>query len=339
VLGTTGLSRTALRRYVTGRLAEGLGWADVRASIRAVGAEPAAYGWIETEVGAMHRLAVDLMAWGDADYPALLEEIPDPPLALFLRGERAALEMTGIAVVGARKCTPAAQNLAFQLGRDLAAAGIAVVSGLALGIDGAAHRGALDAGGITLALLGAGHAHVYPRHHRGLAEAIVSSGAVLTEYPPGTGPRKHHFPERNRLISGLGRAVVLIEAGARSGSLITARLALEQGRDVMAVPGSPATGRSAGCHRLIQAGATLVEGASDVFGQLGIHVAPPRQRGLRLDPWLARVLARVTEEFTSLDDLVDQLDLPTERVLEALVHLELGGFVDRVDGGYIRRPR
>jgi DNA processing protein len=199
VLGATGHSRPGLRRHVIEHLDRGGSWADVPAAIRAAGAGPAAPAWIESELESLLRLEVELIAWGDDDYPAVLAEIPDPPLALFLRGARGALTMTGIAIVGGRKCTPGGQNLAFRLARDVAAAGIPVVSGLALGIDGAAHCGALEARGVTVAVLGAGHLHLYPRTHRDLAEQILSKGALVTEYVPRAS-RRHHFPERNRLI-------------------------------------------------------------------------------------------------------------------------------------------
>jgi len=212
------------------------------------------------------------------------------------------------------------------------------VSGLARGVDGAAHRGALAANGTTVAILGAGHDRVYPAEHRELAAEIAANGALVSEYPPGTPARKQHFPERNRIVSGLARAVVLIEAGERSGSLITARLALEQGRDVMALPGAPETGRSRGCHRLIQSGAALVEDARDVLASLGLAavvpgVATPASTVSPLLEWFAAA------EPTSIDALVERSGWPIERILESLVELELDGFVAPLDGGYIRVRR
>ena len=202
------------------------------------------------------RFELELLSYLDADYPAHLQHIPDPPLLLYLHGHRRALSEPGVAVVGARRCSRVGAEIAANLGAGLASIGLTVVSGLALGVDSAAHRGAIDAtradSSAGVAVLGSGLSGIYPRSNARLAEALVSAGGLLvSEYPPEVPPAKHHFPERNRLISGLSLGVVLVEAGERSGSLITARLALEQGREVLAVPGCLSGGRSRGCHRML----------------------------------------------------------------------------------------
>jgi DNA processing protein len=334
------MSRTALRRRVAACLALGAGFDGACEVVFSAGAVPPNAAWIAAQCEHVAKDAIELIARGDAGFPVWLASIPDPPFAVFVRGVLDGLAEMGVAIVGSRRCTPGGENLARRLARDVAGAGLPVVSGLALGIDGAAHRGALDANGVTLAVLGAGHAHVYPRRHGQLAAEIVERGAILTEHPPTVLPQPHHFPERNRLISGLARAVVVVEAGEKSGSLTTARMALEQGREVMAVPGSPLSGRSRGCHRLIQAGAALVEDAADVLAALGLAAPTTSDARPSIDAWSARVLAAVTaEDAIDFDALVDRLRLPVERVLETLARLEVDGFVERVDGGYIRRPR
>ena len=216
----------------------------------------------------------------DAHYPEVLRHIPDPPLIIFVRGAVSALTdgAPKVAVVGARRASRSGRDFAESLGQTLAQAGVNVVSGLAIGVDGAAHRGACLAvhgdghrACPTIAVLGSGLKQIYPATHTRLAEEILRcGGTLLSEYPDRMTPRAHHFPERNRIISGLANAVVVIEAGARSGSLITARLALEQGREVLAVPGPVTSPLSRGCHRLIRQGAELVESADDVLAALGM---------------------------------------------------------------------
>ena len=209
------------------------------------------------------------LPWFHPTYPALLREIVDPPIVLWLVGAAACLSEPAVAIVGSRRATPAGIAVARRIGRGLAEAGLVVVSGLARGIDGAAHQGALDAGGRTVAILGCGADVVYPPEHASLAKRVAEAGALVSEFPPCTPPLPRHFPLRNRIISGLSRAVVVIEASDRSGSLITARAALDQGRDVLAVPGNVASGRYSGCHALIKDGAPLVETVEDVLNELG----------------------------------------------------------------------
>lgn len=289
------------------------------------------------------RFGIDLHLPGDDGFPASLTGIPDPPLALYARGDPRCLLRPAIAVVGARRCTAAGAEVAAAIAGELASRGVVVVSGLARGIDTAAHRAAAAAG-VTVAVVGSGLARPYPAGNgRLLARIIESGGLVLSEYPPLTGARKHHFPERNRLISGLSRGVVVVEAGERSGSLITARLALEQGRDVCAVPGSVINPVSRGCHRLLRQGAALVASADDVLEALGLAdcpmlASPGRGPAPELKDGLAAVLAVVEDRVTTIDRVVDVTGLSAAAAGAALVELELGGFVRQVAGGYIRRP-
>jgi DNA processing protein len=248
-----------------------------------------------------------------------------------------------VAIVGARRGGRYGLELARSLAADLAGRGFCIVSGLALGIDSAAHRGALDAGGRTAAVLGSGLARVQPRTNLRLAEDIVDGGGVLiTEYPPDRPGARHQFPERNRLISGLCEGVVVIEASAGSGSLITAGFAMEQGREVMAMPGTPGLPNSAGANRLLKEGAALVENADDVLDALGLAGSPgpgehlPRLPALSSE--LIHVLDQMDEDAVSADTLAALLGLGIAEVNARLTELELHGFVARVADGYIRRP-
>src|SRR6202166_3837903 len=221
------------------------------------------------------RTGIELVAWSDAAYPPAIAAIADPPPVLWLRGCLSALEPPSVALVGSRAGSPYALAVAGRLAADLTARGLVVVSGLARGVDSAAHRGALGAGGATIAVLGSGADVVYPSEHRALADEIARTGAVMSELAPGTRPLSIFFPMRNRIISGLSRAVVVIEAGEKSGSLITARCALEQGRDVLAVPGNVLNGRNRGAHALLRDGAKIVEDADDILEELGMACADP----------------------------------------------------------------
>ena len=285
--------------------------------------------------------------------PERLRVIPDPPRRLYVQGAVDVLGVPAVAIVGSRRATRAGRQFAERLAEDLATAGLAVVSGLAYGIDAAAHLGALRVGGgalragvattpagRTVAVLGNGLGHVYPRQHAGLAAEIVESGgALVSEYPADRGPRKHQFPERNRLISGLSLGVVIVEATTKSGSLITARMAAEQGREVMAVPGPVASPLSGGCHRLLKSGAALIESADDVLFAIGYDAAERgTQRGDTPPARLAAVLEQVGAEATTLDQVVAATGLALETAAEGLVELELLGFVAAHRGGYIRRP-
>ena len=273
--------------------------------------------------------------------PLPLRAIPDPPARLFCRGDPASLAKPSVAVVGSRRCTRQGAQLAFELGRDLAARGVVVVSGLAYGIDAAAHGGALAAiaeepcDGATVAVLGGGLDRIYPSGHRPLAAQIVAAGgAVVSEYEPAASARKHHFPARNRIVSGLCLGVVIVEASARSGSLITARMALEQGREVMAMPSLIASPLSAGCHRLIREGAALVESAEQVLEELRIERPEPKSPPAALSAQDDAVLAAVQATTTAVDAIVATTALPLPEVLQRLAELEIDGAVVARGGGY-----
>ena len=253
-----------MRRGAADALRAGGSAADIMNAV--VGARPADDRYTLPALRARARDAIDRAArrqiaatrWTDAEYPIALAAIADPPLVLWTRGAIDALAAPVVAIVGARAASPYALAVADALARDLASRGLVVVSGLARGVDSAAHRGALAAGGVTVAVLGCGVDVMYPPEHASLAAEICGSGALVSELVPGTPPAQMFFPMRNRIISGLSRAVVVIEAGEKSGSLITARCALEQGRDVLAVPGNVLTGRNRGAHGLLRDGAKIV---------------------------------------------------------------------------------
>ena len=272
------------------------------------------------------------------ELPLTLRSIPDPPRHLYCRGDPRVLDGPAVAIVGSRRCTRQGRETAFVLARDLAAQGLNIVSGLAYGIDIAAHRGVLaedGSEGTTVAVLGSGLDSIYPRAHAGLASDIAAAGgAIVTEHEPGEGPRRHHFPARNRIVSGLCLGIVIVEASDKSGSLITARMALEQGRDVMAVPSLVSSPLSAGCHRLIREGAALVERAEHVLEALGLEWSEPYRAGPPEDP----VLAEVSATVTTLDAIVAATRLPTEEVLGRLAELEIDGWIAAHGGGYMRRP-
>jgi DNA processing protein len=295
---------------------------------------------VSRELTALQRLGIAALGLQDPNYPPLLAATPDPPVALFVQGNDAVLQgPLSIAIVGSRRASAPGRAFARALAGDLGRAGFVIVSGLAAGIDGSAHRGALDANAITVAVMGGGHAKVYPASHLGLAREVVASGALIAEYPPSSAPMKGNFPERNRIISGLAAGVVVIEATVRSGSLITARMALEQGREVLAVPGPVLDGNHGGCHRLLKQGAALVEDALDVLEAFGVEPTVLAQAQLPSDPILAGVLNAVTYSVALLQDIVESLAMPVDQVLSALVELEIEGFVETYRGGYIRRPR
>jgi DNA processing protein len=267
---------------------------------------------------------------GERDYPALLNTVADPPVGLFVRGT--VPTAPAVAVVGSRRSSAYGRQVARMLGGELATGGVAVVSGMARGVDAAAHAGALDAGGPTVAVWGTGPDRVYPPEHRRLAEAIARSGALVTEYPPATPPRRYHFPERNRIVAGMTRAVVVVEAAARSGALVTARLALDEGREVLAVPGSILSELSAGPNALLRLGARPVLAASDVAAALGLEltaVAATEPAALDLVP---------PGEALTVDEIARRGDLDVQAASVRLLDLEMAGLVERgADGRYSRR--
>ncbi len=279
------------------------------------------------------ELDITAVALADADYPASLRAIPDPPVVLWVAGRTAALTPPGVAVIGSRAASAGGTEVAERLGHDLAAAGLPVVSGLARGCDAAAHRGALAAGGVTIAVLGCGPDIVYPAEHRALYRRVRETGAIVSELPPGAPPLPAHFPQRNRIISGLARGVVVVEASEKSGSLITAACALEQGRDVMAVPGSILGSRHRGCHALLRDGARLVETAADVLEELEMPMLASSQ-GTGVAGDHDALLALITTEGEgTLDVLAERSGLPVAVLLQRLLALELAGRVRRAPGG------
>jgi len=267
-----------------------------------------------------------------AGYPPLLAELYDPPAELFVRGELEALSAPGVAVVGARSCSAYGAQVARAIARELAAAGLVVVSGLARGVDGEAHRGALEARGKTVAVLGCGIDRDYPRSHAELARRIVASGAVVSEYPPGVEPAPWRFPARNRIIAGLARAAVVVEARERSGALITADFALELGRDVFAVPGEITSALSAGTNDLLRQGAAPLTSVRDVFEALGIEPEPASEAAVS-DP-AAAVLGILQTGAAGADELTRASGLSSAEVAAALVELELAGLAAQADGVY-----
>ena len=292
-----------------------------------------------TDLAWLEAPARGLLTLACSDYPPALLASPDPPPLLFLQGVRDVLAAPAVAVVGSRNPTASGTALARRLAGGLAEAGYAVVSGLAAGIDGAAHRGALDAGGPTLAVVGNGLDRVYPRAHRALAGEVAASGLQLSEHAPGTPPARHHFPRRNRIIAGLVAGVLVVEAAPRSGSLITARLAAEAGRDVFAVPGSVLNPLARGCHALLREGARLVEGLDDLLEEL-----PPVRPGAALpapsstqpvvdDPRDRALLRELRAGPASVDALVAATALGAGEVTARLLALELGGHVSSEPGG------
>lgn len=273
--------------------------------------------------------------WYDAAYPPRLAAIPDPPVLLWTRGVVSALGAPAVAVVGSRRATPAGLATARRLAGELADAGLAVVSGLARGVDGAAHAAALAAGGVSIGVLGCGADVIYPAEHTPLADDLARRGAVISEFSPGTPPLPPHFPLRNRIISGLALAVVIVEASDHSGSLITARMALEQGRDVLAVPGSVLSGQYRGSHALIKDGARLVETVGDVLDEIG-WVEAPKPGGPRAHQSGIEHNMAPAEPYT-LDDLAARTGRPARDLLAELGALEVQGRIGRdASGRFVR---
>lgn len=294
------------------------------------------------EIEECRRSNVRIVARGSPDYPAPLEEIPDPPGLLYIRGALEPRDQLAIALVGSRRCTPYGLRIAERLAAALARVGLTVVSGLARGIDAAAHRGALKAGGRTLAVLANGLARVYPPENEELAREIVADGALISEMPMGQGPLAGLFPQRNRLISGLCLGVVVVEATPRSGSLSTARHAMEQNRDVFAVPGPVDSLSSQGCHRLIRDGARLVETVDDILEELGPLVREVRPSSkevpvrhpaeLTLSDLERSILGKLDDRPVGVDELIGGTGLTASQVLATLSVLEMRRLVKRLAG-------
>jgi len=328
-------------------------WAELGASKEAIQSADLALrsraGALPVDTQAQHEsldcLGARVLALTDPAYPALLRAIYDPPPLLYVRGDVSMLQDAQLAVVGARRASPAGRRAARLLSTQLVEAGLHVCSGLAMGIDAEAHSAALAAGGGSIAVMATGIDVVYPARHRGLAEDLAVRGCLVTEYPPGCKPERYRFPRRNRILSGLSLGVLVVEAALRSGSLITAGAALEQGREVFALPWAMFHESGRGCLQLIRDGAKMVECVADVLDELGplysVHkglcAAGPGLPGLSPEapPGQRRIFAMIGYEAVTVDELVQQSSLPVATVMAALSVLEMEGRISRCTGGYI----
>ena len=293
---------------------------------------------IETDLKWENKPDHHLITLEDSQYPALLKEIHDPPPVLYAKGNLSCLNQPMLAMVGTRKPTPIGQETARAFAKDLAQQDVTVVSGLALGIDAFAHLGALDADGQTIAVMATGVDRIYPYRHQTLAKNIMDKGLILNEFPLGTTPVPGHFPRRNRIISGLSLATMVVEAAIKSGSLITARYALEQNRDVLAVPGSIHNPLAKGCHHLLQQGARLVSSVEEIMPELGLY----HDRAQHDEP--KRPIAKDTQnlvecigfEATTIDQIISRCGMSMDKVTCHLADLEMQGVIKAVAGGYLR---
>ncbi len=330
------------RQSHTDLLAAGLGESTVRAL------RQPRWQTVDRALRWAERPGRRIIPLNDPVYPEALRQISSPPPVLFVQGDPETLRRPQIAIVGSRNPSETGRRVAFEFAAELSSLGLVVTSGLALGIDGAAHQGALSRG-TTVAVAGTGPDRIYPARHRKLAEEIADRGAIVTEFPPGTPIRPQHFPRRNRIIAGLSLGTLVVEATRRSGSLITARHALEQGREVMAVPGSIYSPQAKGCNGLIREGATLVETVEDVLESLGLLPPPDRPADANPRPSLAQndelgedyrdLLARIDYSPTPVDRLVEETGLPPEEIASMLFILELEGHISSVAGGCYQRIR
>jgi len=278
----------------------------------------------------------------DTNYPTQLKEIADPPPVLFVRGNPALLSLPQIAMVGSRNPTQQGKETAFNFAKTLSGYGFVITSGLALGIDAASHQGALANNGYTIAVAGTGLDRVYPAKHKDLATQIVNTGAMISEFPPGTTAQANHFPRRNRIISGLCQGLLVVEAAKQSGSLITARMALEQNREVFAIPGSIHNPLARGCNALIREGAKLVETTQDILEELNQYIQqdnnfPVTLQQSMLDLEQQTLLNLVMFNPTSIDDLVENTGLSIGVISSMLLILELQGYLEATAGGCYTR--
>ena len=357
---TPGVSREAARSLLASFGSAAAVWAAGEAGCKQVVTAKVA--------GALFRPAEDSRPWlaaaqhwlgaapqhgcltlGDRRYPQALLQTADPPLLLYTQGSLDALALQALAIVGSRSPTPGGAQNAKSFAKDLAGQGWLVVSGLARGIDAAAHEGALATGGLTLAVVGTGLDQVYPPQNADLARRIAATGLLISEFPPGTPPKGEHFPQRNRIIAGLSRGVLVVEAALRSGSLITARMALEAGREVFAIPGSIHSPQAKGCHALIKQGAKLVESVEDVLDELGAAPNPEVRRSASSEPSAQSatagseassdqaLLEAMAYEPASLDALGARLGWPTSELMARLLECEMRGEVARLAGGLYQR--
>lgn len=344
-----GIGPMRMRRLLAAFGAPAAAWAATLPALRGAGLEEKQAGALvalrrtldpEALPARLEAARTRALVPGDAEFPPALTDLPGMPLILYVRGALTSADEQAVAVVGTRRATTYGREVTRRLTADLVAAGVTVVSGLARGIDAVAHQAALAAGGRTLAVLGSGPDVIYPAEHRRLADEIAESGALVTEYPPGTPPDAPNFPARNRLISALALGVVIVEAPARSGALITADFAAEQGRDVFAVPGSILGGGSDGAHALIRDGATLVTGAADVLEALNLDrreaQASLRQLPLGDNDTERALIGLLSADPAHIDDLRRASGLPMPTLNAALTIMELKGLVRQaIPMGYV----
>lgn len=304
---------------------------------------------VDQQVAWLEQSDCTVVTFSDPGYPALLREIPDPPSLLFVSGDPQLLARPQLGIVGSRNPSPAGREFASDFAVRLARYGCVITSGLATGIDAAAHEGALNAGGQTIAVLGCGPDRIYPRRHQALAARIRESGAVVTEFAPGMPPLAANFPRRNRIISGLSLGILVVEAALRSGSLITARCAAEQGREVFAIPGSIRNPLARGCHALLRQGAKLVETVDDILEECGPLLVyagdhlPSSDDAVRpagdMEPGYQELLAVMDDAPVTVDILVERSGLTADAVSSMLLLLELRGFIASQPGGMYTRLR
>ncbi|KTD03730.1 DNA-processing protein DprA [Fluoribacter gormanii] len=279
-----------------------------------------------------------LLTWDSSEYPPLLKEIIDPPIVLYAKGQLACLKQPKLAVVGSRNPTVTGSENARQFAKAIASHGVTIVSGLALGIDAQAHQGCLESGGQTIAVLGTGIDRIYPHRHRSLSLEIAQNGLLVSEFPLKSPPIAGHFPRRNRIISGLSLCILVVESAIKSGSLITARMALEQNRDVLAIPGSIHNPLARGCHYLLQQGAKLVTSVADVLEELRIDSKQQTadKAILPLASGNKNLVKFIGFEMTTVDQIILRSGCTVEQVTSELAELELNGAVVSVPGGYMR---
>ena len=288
-----------------------------------------------SELSRFEEMGIQVLTWDDAEYPRLLRQIYDPPPALYLLGTLNPEDEFAVAIVGTRRATVYGKQVAEMLANDLARSHVTIVSGLARGIDACAHMATLRAGGRTIAVLGSGVDVIYPPEHRGLAQQIKENGVIISEYPPGTQPDAINFPPRNRIISGLSLGVVVIEADQRSGALITSEYAVDQGREVFAVPGNILNKSSRGTNQLIQNGAKMVLGVKDILEELNLDMVPAYVEAQKVAPENEverSLLTHLSHEPVQTDELVHAMNLPTEVVTSTLALMELKGLVHQASG-------
>ncbi len=299
---------------------------------------------LEGDLETLESLQCQYIGFNDPRFPSLVNEIPNPPLGLFVKGRSELLQNPQLAIVGSRNASPSGNRTAFAFAAELADTGLTITSGLASGIDSQAHQGCLSRNGHTVAVIGTGIDRIYPKSNRNLYREVAGKGVIVTEFPPGAPPLPHNFPLRNRIISGLSLGVLVVEAGIRSGSLITARLAAEQGREVFAIPGSIHIVTSRGCHFLIRQGAKLVESIADIleelqhFGNLSSSVKNEMEPSVKTAGDKNPLYNLIDYAPVSMERIIEQSGLTAEQVSSILTDMELQGLIVETNGSYQRLP-